>query len=53
MVIVRASMTSFEVMEPKFNQENHQSREKEAELVRSVKKFKDSNGAKSFSQPRN
>nr|POE76401.1 hypothetical protein CFP56_19848 [Quercus suber] len=39
-------------MELDFNHGNQQSREEEVELARSVKKFKDSNGAELFSQPR-
>ena len=40
------------LMEPEFTQGNQQSREEEVKLARSVKKFKDSSGAKPFSQPR-
>uniref|UniRef100_A0A7N2N4Z5 Endonuclease/exonuclease/phosphatase domain-containing protein n=1 Tax=Quercus lobata TaxID=97700 RepID=A0A7N2N4Z5_QUELO len=38
-------------MEPEFHHEDQQSREEEAEPDRSVKKFKDSSGARPFSQP--
>ena len=37
-------------MEPEFLHEDQQSREEEAKLERSVKKFKDSSGARPFSQ---
>ena len=40
------------LMEPEFTWGNRQLREEEAELARSVKKFKHSSGAKPFSQPR-
>lgn len=39
-------------MEPKFHQENQQSREEEVELARSMKKYNNSSGAKAFGQPR-